>query len=192
MLATRSSCRLICLLTGGVLVLIIVALSLSQSVRDLLPKRFGPALSSGFSFSSNSSSGSSNSWTFDARRDGNNYGLTSDQCDSAFPGLFAEVDRVVQRRRENHITQEELTRDKWPAGTVRVLVWEQQVDSGSDRDFVATLALTSSFTIDLRPRRGRPYAATIADLLDPPLLEPRSDGFNRPRNAAKYRIHIQH
>jgi hypothetical protein len=67
------------------------------------------------------------SWHFDTERDANNYGLTSDQCDIAFPDLFKEIDKVVQRRRSKPITKAELTREKWPAGTIRVLVWDQQV-----------------------------------------------------------------
>src|ERR1700753_1436364 len=55
-------------------------------------------------------------WPFDTERDANNYGLTSDQCSIAFPGLYNEIDRVVQRRRSKPITKAELTREKWPAG----------------------------------------------------------------------------
>ena len=67
------------------------------------------------------------SWNFDPERDAHNYGLTSDQCDIAFPGLFDAIDHVVERRRSKPITKAELTRESWPAGTIRVLVWEQQV-----------------------------------------------------------------
>ncbi|KAK8081131.1 hypothetical protein PG997_008949 [Apiospora hydei] len=34
------------------------------------------------------------SWVFDANRDAFNYGLSDEQCDAAFPGLFAEIYRA--------------------------------------------------------------------------------------------------
>ncbi|KAI1103855.1 glycosyl transferase family 90-domain-containing protein [Jackrogersella minutella] len=35
-----------------------------------------------------------NAWVFDPKRDGLNYGLSDDQCKSAFPSLFQELDRA--------------------------------------------------------------------------------------------------
>ena len=70
-------------------------------------------------------------WTFDTRRDADNYGLTSEQCDIAFPNLFADIDRAVQSRQKNHITQGELTRHNGGAGMARVLVWDEKVRSSS-------------------------------------------------------------
>jgi len=135
MLATKGSYQLLCL-TGAVCVAALLVLSLSQSDQQFLPNSIVSALKPNPSSSSVSSS--YESWTFEAQRDAHNYGLTSEQCDSAFPGLFTEVDNAVRRRQSNHITQKELTRDQWPAGTVRVLVWEQQVSSSLSRHLAAT------------------------------------------------------
>ncbi|KAK7955693.1 glycosyl transferase family 90-domain-containing protein [Apiospora aurea] len=39
-------------------------------------------------------SSAQSSWVFDANRDAFNYGLSDEQCDAAFPGLFAEIYRA--------------------------------------------------------------------------------------------------
>jgi hypothetical protein len=135
MLATKGSYRLL-YLTGVVCVAALLVLGLSQSAQQFLPNSIVSAPRPNPSSSSVSSS--HESWTFEVQRDAHNYGLTSEQCDSAFPGLFAEVDNAVRRRQSNHITQKELTRDQWPAGTVRVLVWEQQASSSLSQHLAAT------------------------------------------------------
>ncbi|KAL4885246.1 glycosyl transferase family 90-domain-containing protein [Aspergillus karnatakaensis] len=37
-------------------------------------------------------------WTFDVRRDGDNHGLSHEQCLAAFPKLFIEIDKAVKER----------------------------------------------------------------------------------------------
>ena len=105
---------------GAVLVTIVIAAGLRHSTSLLSSKPLG-------STKYELVNSLPNSWHFDTERDANNYGLTSDQCDIAFPGLFKEIDTMVQRRRSKPITEAELTRETWPWGTIRVLVWEQQV-----------------------------------------------------------------
>jgi hypothetical protein len=102
---------------GAVFITIIVAASLRHATSILPTEPVRPTYTSRLP----------SSWQFETERDANNHGLTSDQCDIAFPGLFKEIDTVVQSRRSKPITEEELTREKWPAGTIRVLVWDQQV-----------------------------------------------------------------
>ena len=34
-------------------------------------------------------------WVYDWKRDGNNHGLNTEQCNSAFPLLYSEIDRSV-------------------------------------------------------------------------------------------------
>lgn len=41
---------------------------------------------------------STGEWEFDARRDADNHGLSEGQCLSAFPKLFADVDRSAEAR----------------------------------------------------------------------------------------------
>ena len=114
----RGPYRIASVISVGVCLAVLLILSLSHSAQRFL------STSPRLGLSSNTGH---DSWVWDARRDAHNYGLTSEQCDAAFPGLFAEIDNAVQRRRQTHITEEELTRETWPAGTVRVLVWEQEV-----------------------------------------------------------------
>jgi hypothetical protein len=145
MIGSRSTHRSLWLISGGVLIIVVALLTLSHRLGYLSPSLVRPVPGSFVD----------QSWSFDTQRDANNYGLTSEQCDGAFPGLFDEIDRVVRQRQRKHITEAELTRARWPAGTVRVLIWEQQVCS------VAFSALSSSrhrhmllstYSIDIRPR----------------------------------------
>lgn len=67
------------------------------------------------------------SWTYDPARDADEYGLSIDQCDAAFPGLFQEIEYQVKERTKRPITEEELSRESWPAGTIRLMVHGGQV-----------------------------------------------------------------
>lgn len=102
---------------GAIFITVVIAASLRHTTSIPFTKPVGPTYVNRLP----------SSWHFETERDANSYGLTSDQCDIAFPGLFKEIDTMVQRRRSKPITEEELTRKKWPAGTIRVLVWDQQV-----------------------------------------------------------------
>ena len=44
-------------------------------------------------------------WEFDVVRDGDNYGLSDSQCSAAFPKLYSDVDEMVSRRENNHISR---------------------------------------------------------------------------------------
>ena len=67
--------------------------------------------------------------TWDFRRDEKNYRLDDAECQHAFPGLFEEVDRAVQDRRNNSITFEELESIPRINGYVRGMIYEQEVGS---------------------------------------------------------------
>jgi hypothetical protein len=67
-------------------------------------------------------------------RDGDNYGLTDEQYSSAFPKLYAEIDKAVARRKDKHITKEELDSRKWLNGMVRGMAYNGEVLSSS-KDF---------------------------------------------------------
>lgn len=67
-------------------------------------------------------------WHFDASVHERDYGLTDEQCDAAFPGLWTNIQKVHrQREKEGKLTQ--FTIDKSFAGddVVRVLVYDRQV-----------------------------------------------------------------
>lgn len=66
-------------------------------------------------------------WRFVVERDGDNYGLTDEQCETAFPKLYSEIEKSVARRASNPITFEELDSRKMGANTVRGLVYNGDV-----------------------------------------------------------------
>jgi hypothetical protein len=143
MLGARSSRFPLWLISGSVLIVVVGLFTLSHRLGYLSLAHIRPL----------SSSVANQSWSFDTLRDANNYGLSSEQCDRAFPGLFDEIDRVVRQRRGKRITRAELTRDQWPAGTVRALIWEQQVCSNSfpDHDHQGIVTLLRRSSTDIRP-----------------------------------------
>ncbi|KAI9812168.1 MAG: hypothetical protein M1827_004834 [Pycnora praestabilis] len=63
-------------------------------------------------------------WEFNVDRDGDDYGLTDEQCQAAFPKLFGEIEASVARRKENPITFEELNLREMGNSLVRGMVYE--------------------------------------------------------------------
>jgi hypothetical protein len=67
-------------------------------------------------------------WVFSTTRDAQNYGLTEDQCSSAFRPLFAEIDRAVEYRKAvGNITVEDVDIDWVDEGAMRVMIYHRQV-----------------------------------------------------------------
>ncbi|KAA8567751.1 hypothetical protein EYC84_008219 [Monilinia fructicola] len=60
-------------------------------------------------------------------RDYRNLVLTQRQCDLAFPGLFEEVERPVQLRREKKVTRRELDETPRLNGFIRAMIFDQQL-----------------------------------------------------------------
>ena len=69
------------------------------------------------------------SWRFDPARDSANYGLEDEQCESAFPELYHEINRAQKWRFENHgnITEEDLDLGWKEVGVLRAMIYERQV-----------------------------------------------------------------
>lgn len=65
--------------------------------------------------------------TWDYTRDRDNLLLTQDQCDQAFPDLFAEIDRAREARSFNPITTKELDSITPRNGYIRAMIHDQQV-----------------------------------------------------------------
>ncbi|KAJ5204442.1 CAZyme family GT90 [Penicillium cinerascens] len=65
------------------------------------------------------------SWNYE--RDRNNLLLTHGQCDQAFPGLFAEIDRVKEARSLHTITAKEIDTATSRSGTIRAMLYDQQL-----------------------------------------------------------------
>ncbi|KAI9926492.1 hypothetical protein ASPWEDRAFT_118903 [Aspergillus wentii DTO 134E9] len=64
------------------------------------------------------------SWEFAVERDGNNHGLSDEQCHIAFPKLFVEIDKSASWRRENdkRITFKDLESRTVEDGMVRGMI----------------------------------------------------------------------
>ncbi|KAI9874887.1 MAG: hypothetical protein M1830_009177 [Pleopsidium flavum] len=66
-------------------------------------------------------------WEFQVDRDGDNYGLTDEQCESAFPKLFVEIEKSIAARKDNPITFEEFDSRPVTDGMVRALVYNGEL-----------------------------------------------------------------
>lgn len=72
--------------------------------------------------------GPADGWDFDAKRDAKNYGLSPEQCDAAFPKLWAELDRAVAHRKKiGKITPDEVKIGWKVDGIVRAMIYDRQV-----------------------------------------------------------------
>lgn len=65
--------------------------------------------------------------TWDYKRDRDNLLLTQDQCNQAFPGLFAEIDCARDARSNNPFTITELDSITPRNGYIRAMIYDQQV-----------------------------------------------------------------
>jgi hypothetical protein len=69
-----------------------------------------------------------NEWVFNSTRDAGNYGLSTEQCHAAFPGLFQELERAASYRKTvGRITLDDVDLSWTKAGVVRAMIVEQQV-----------------------------------------------------------------
>jgi hypothetical protein len=67
-------------------------------------------------------------WTFDTKLHANQYGLTSSQCQSAFPGLFDEITRAQQHRHAtSNLTFDDINRSAVGADWIRFAVHDNHV-----------------------------------------------------------------
>jgi hypothetical protein len=65
-------------------------------------------------------------WRYEFPRDASNYGLSSQQCDAAFPGFFGDIESAVASRKQDPIRLEEL-KIKDDQCLVRVLIYDSEV-----------------------------------------------------------------
>ena len=72
---------------------------------------------------------SSKAWVFDHKRDGRNYGLSEEQCLSAFPLLYTDIDRAVAYRRKigQDISLQDVEVGWRGDGIVRAMVRDNQL-----------------------------------------------------------------
>ena len=75
-----------------------------------------------FHCASSESSLRNNSWEFLVDRDGDNHGLSEEQCQIAFPKLFVEIEKSASLKVENRISFKELDSRNVEDGMVRGII----------------------------------------------------------------------
>ena len=71
--------------------------------------------------------GGQQGWEFRVERDGDDYGLSEEQCQTAFPKLFGEIDKSKAAREGNRISWKEVDSTVVEDGMVRAMVHHGQV-----------------------------------------------------------------
>lgn len=67
-------------------------------------------------------------WRFEHKRDSEKYGLTKEQCDVSFPGLFTEIERAVAYRKNVGLVTPKDIDISWKEDeAVRAMIVNQQV-----------------------------------------------------------------
>jgi hypothetical protein len=67
-------------------------------------------------------------WTFNYREDKNNYGLSEEQCLSAFPGQYEDIERAVKVRKHwGKVTEQDLSSFDLTKGMVRGMIYDREV-----------------------------------------------------------------
>jgi hypothetical protein len=64
----------------------------------------------------------SSGWEFIVERDGNNHGLSEDQCRIAFPKLFVEIDKSSELKSDKRVSYKELDSRTVDDGMVRGII----------------------------------------------------------------------
>ncbi|KAG8527411.1 uncharacterized protein KY384_007563 [Bacidia gigantensis] len=72
------------------------------------------------------------SWAFNVRRDGNNFGLSKDQCLSAFPKLYKHLEDMVERFNKNPITKVQLDAIQSDVNRVKAMIYDGELYVLSD------------------------------------------------------------
>ncbi|EAW14241.1 DUF821 domain protein [Aspergillus clavatus NRRL 1] len=70
---------------------------------------------------------STTDWEFTVERDGDNHGLSEEQCRVAFPKLFVEIDKSVTMRREKPVTFREVDGVSVDDGMVRAAIYRGEL-----------------------------------------------------------------
>jgi hypothetical protein len=106
-------------------------------------------------------------WEFDTARDSQAWDLTEAQCNSAFPGLFNEIDRAVAYRKSlGQVRPEEIDisseEDIATGGVVRAMIKDQRV-------LTTFITLTSMFCLPLLAHPTHPFHPLLITVHTPAL-----------------------
>jgi hypothetical protein len=125
-------------------------------------------------------------WEFNSSRDSRAYGLTVEQCGTAFPGLFVEIERAVAARKDlGRISPEDIDITSRNNGMVQALILDQQVcpNPGVEVEL-------SNYNAALYPQGNGPSQRIrrLTSAGDPP-RDPPSHHYV-PRAVARHRVRI--
>ncbi|KAJ5085842.1 CAZyme family GT90 [Penicillium argentinense] len=87
-------------------------------------------------------------WTWDYKRDRDNFLLTRSQCDAAFPDLYAEIERARADRLNNPITISEIDSITPKNGYIRAMIYDQQLYIISKQGSIWTRELATLSSIN--------------------------------------------
>ncbi|RDL31109.1 uncharacterized protein BP5553_09898 [Venustampulla echinocandica] len=121
-------------------------------------------------------------WSFTTARDERAYGLTAEQCETAFPGIFIDIDRAVKYRKKiGNITPEDVDISWKDDAAVRAVIIDQQLYvieakfSGSGYASVRGLgilhAIHRAIITSPTPIPNVEFSFTTSDIADPTHLQ---------------------
>ncbi|KAJ5555792.1 hypothetical protein N7535_008224 [Penicillium sp. DV-2018c] len=105
---------------------------------------------------------SSAGWEFVVERDGNNHGLSEDQCRIAFPKLYLEIDKSSSLRTDKQISYTELNSRTVDDGMVRGIIDRGEVSVAFTLQFKKYSVLTYSSQLYIVEYSSMPVTATRA------------------------------
>jgi hypothetical protein len=105
---------------------------------------------------------SSAGWEFIVERDGNNHGLSEDQCRIAFPKLFVEIDKSSALRENKLVTYKELDSRTVDDGMVRGIIDRGEVSETFALADLGGLDLTYSIKLYIVDYAPMPVTASRA------------------------------
>lgn len=134
-------------------------------------------------------------WEFHVGRDGNDHGLSEEQCQIAFPKLFGEIEKSAALRSQDLISYEELRGREIEDGMVRCII-----DRGEVCIIVVLLMLEGDLAelqlanlnseIVIHRRIRPPTRDSIPCPRNPKLPPPRSQSNSEPPPPPQHRIHF--
>lgn len=116
---------------SGVIIFIFVIFALyklsTYSKPEVIPQETSAGdLSSVYTIPSNSSN-NVGSWTFDASRDARDFALSDEQCSAAFPKLYTDINRMVQRYQNKPITKKQIDSQPLEFPRVKAMIFDGEL-----------------------------------------------------------------
>lgn len=182
-----------CLSAGALLTLFILMLTLPTRDHDAAKYATRPHSQSA---AAGSADGSGEGWEFVVERDGDNHGLSGEQCRAAFPKLFVEIEKSVKARGEKKINFKELDSRPVEDGMVRGVIHHGEVFLFFPSFFLAPVRVLLSWcwadldclVVYYRVRKS--YGYVYSRQSDASLAASCAGGVSGSAESPRYRIYI--